>query len=123
MQPTTSPGAEIELGVYSLTDVSSGDSLAQRIHDIVDYGVAADQAGLDVFGVGEHHAQEIAKKLAIQRELFGANRFIGLTDLGGLPHARVRESLDRLAADVAPVLRHESRSAVRRSEVPAGRDR
>jgi alkanesulfonate monooxygenase SsuD/methylene tetrahydromethanopterin reductase-like flavin-dependent oxidoreductase (luciferase family) len=60
MQPTPSQGAAIELGVYSLTDVSPGDSPAQRIRDIVDYGVAADQAGLDVFGVGEHHTAPFA---------------------------------------------------------------
>jgi alkanesulfonate monooxygenase SsuD/methylene tetrahydromethanopterin reductase-like flavin-dependent oxidoreductase (luciferase family) len=55
MPHTSSPRAGIELGVYSLTDISSGDHLEQRIRDVVDYGVAADQAGLEVFGVGEHH--------------------------------------------------------------------
>jgi alkanesulfonate monooxygenase SsuD/methylene tetrahydromethanopterin reductase-like flavin-dependent oxidoreductase (luciferase family) len=60
MQHTPSQNAEIELGIYSLTDVSAGDNLAQRIHDIVAYGVASDQAGLDVFGVGEHHTARFA---------------------------------------------------------------
>ncbi len=54
------PRAEIELGVYSLTDNSTGAHLERRIRDIVDYGVAADQAGLDVFGVGEHHTARFA---------------------------------------------------------------
>lgn len=55
MPHTSSPRPEIELGIYSLTDNSTGEQPERRIRDIVDYGVAADQAGLDVFGVGEHH--------------------------------------------------------------------
>ncbi|MFE4819485.1 LLM class flavin-dependent oxidoreductase [Streptomyces sp. NPDC056704] len=55
MQRTAPTGTEIELGIYSLSDISPGDTGSQRVHDIVDYGVFADQSGLDVFGVGEHH--------------------------------------------------------------------
>lgn len=53
--PFTAPNADIEVGLYSLADMHSADTAARRIRDIVDYGVAADQLGLDVFGVGEHH--------------------------------------------------------------------
>jgi hypothetical protein len=71
MPHTSSPSAGIELGVYSLTDISSGDHLEQRIRDVVDYGVAADQAGLEVFGVGEHNTARFgvsspAQKFATQ---------------------------------------------------------
>ncbi|MEV0039686.1 hypothetical protein [Streptomyces sp. NPDC050804] len=34
-------------------------------------------------------AQETTEKLMLQRELFGANRFIGQVDLGGLPRTSV----------------------------------
>ncbi len=45
----------IELGVFSLTDLAGGASPADRTRDIIDYGVRADELGLDVFGVGEHY--------------------------------------------------------------------
>ena len=47
----------MELGVFSLTDIypGSGDTAASRIDDIIGYGVLAEQTGLDVFGIGEHH--------------------------------------------------------------------
>ncbi|MFJ2263704.1 LLM class flavin-dependent oxidoreductase [Streptomyces sp. NPDC087844] len=60
MQRTTSQGTEVELGVFSLTDIVPGATSAQRVRDIVDAGVFADQAGLDVFGVGEHHTPRFA---------------------------------------------------------------
>lgn len=60
MQRTTPKGTEVELGVYSLADISTGHTAAQRVRDIVDYGVAADQLGLDVFGIGEHRTPRFA---------------------------------------------------------------
>ncbi|MFE4819484.1 hypothetical protein ACFRFU_24260 [Streptomyces sp. NPDC056704] len=52
--------------------------------------------------------QEIAEKLALQRELFGASRFIGLADLSGLPRTSVLHSIEKFASDVAPAVRRES---------------
>jgi alkanesulfonate monooxygenase SsuD/methylene tetrahydromethanopterin reductase-like flavin-dependent oxidoreductase (luciferase family) len=60
MQRTTPNGAEVELGVFSLTDTVPGDTDAQRVRDIVEVGVFAARAGLDVFGVGEHHTPGFA---------------------------------------------------------------
>ncbi len=50
----------MELGVFTFGELDprlSGDSVAvgQRMRDLVDEIVLADQVGLDVFGVGEHH--------------------------------------------------------------------
>jgi probable LLM family oxidoreductase len=47
----------MELGLYSFGEVadSSSGSAAQRLHDLLEEAVLADEAGLDVFGVGEHH--------------------------------------------------------------------
>lgn len=48
------------LGVFSLTDRTGSVSLSERVGDIVDFGAHADAAGLDVFGVGEHHTPRFA---------------------------------------------------------------
>jgi alkanesulfonate monooxygenase SsuD/methylene tetrahydromethanopterin reductase-like flavin-dependent oxidoreductase (luciferase family) len=56
----------MQLGVFSLTDIAADPftgqrpGAARRIADIVDYAVAADSAGLDVFGLGEHHTLDFA---------------------------------------------------------------
>jgi probable LLM family oxidoreductase len=51
----------MELGIYTFAelqpDPTTGESIspAQRIHDLMEEIELADQLGLDVFGVGEHH--------------------------------------------------------------------
>jgi probable LLM family oxidoreductase len=56
----------MELGVYTFAeltpDPSTGRtvSAAQRLRDLVEEIELADQAGLDVFGVGEHHRPDFA---------------------------------------------------------------
>lgn len=57
---------KFELGVYSLADIgvnpTTGEKLTlkQRLDDIVAAAKIADEAGLDVFGVGEHHRHDYA---------------------------------------------------------------
>lgn len=58
MQQRTRP--DVEFGIYSLADISTGQPPSQRVRDIVEFGVFADQMGLDVFGVGEHHTPRFA---------------------------------------------------------------
>lgn len=52
----------MELGVFSLADIypGDGDTAASRTDDITSYGIAAERAGLDVFGIGEHHSRRFA---------------------------------------------------------------
>ncbi|MEW1979613.1 LLM class flavin-dependent oxidoreductase [Citricoccus sp. NPDC079358] len=52
----------MELGVFSLSDIypDSPDTAASRIDDIISYGILAEQHGLDVYGVGEHHTRAFA---------------------------------------------------------------
>jgi alkanesulfonate monooxygenase SsuD/methylene tetrahydromethanopterin reductase-like flavin-dependent oxidoreductase (luciferase family) len=56
----------MQLGVFSLTDIAADPFTAerptatQRVADIVEYAIAADKAGLDVFGLGEHHTLDFA---------------------------------------------------------------
>jgi probable LLM family oxidoreductase len=45
----------MELGLATFADLSSGVSPQQRMRDLLEEAVLADQLGLDVFAVGEHH--------------------------------------------------------------------
>ncbi|MDQ6730905.1 MAG: LLM class flavin-dependent oxidoreductase [Actinomycetota bacterium] len=45
----------MELGVATFADLSSGVSPQQRMTDLIEEAVLADQLGLDVFAIGEHH--------------------------------------------------------------------
>lgn len=56
----------MEIGIYTLADIGSDPhtgktvSAHQRIKEIIDAAKLADEAGLDVFGVGEHHRLDYA---------------------------------------------------------------
>src|SRR3984893_16545381 len=56
----------MELGIYTFADVMSSPetgetiSTAQRLRNLIEEIELADQVGLDVFGVGEHHRPEYA---------------------------------------------------------------
>jgi probable LLM family oxidoreductase len=45
----------MELGLATFADLSSGVSPHQRMQDLIEEGVLAEQLGLDVFAIGEHH--------------------------------------------------------------------
>ena len=45
----------MELGLATFADLSSGVTPEQRMRDLIEEAVLADQLGLDVFAVGEHH--------------------------------------------------------------------
>jgi probable LLM family oxidoreductase len=45
----------MELGLATFADLSSGVSPEQRMRELIEEAVLADQLGLDVFAVGEHH--------------------------------------------------------------------
>src|SRR5258706_5275087 len=59
--PPRAPAQPFELGLYSFveltTDPATGQpvSPAQRLRDLIETIELADQVGLDVFGLGEHH--------------------------------------------------------------------
>jgi len=57
--------ASFEVGIFTfgeLTRDSAGQPLSpsQRLHDLLEWARVADDAGLDVFGVGEHHREDFA---------------------------------------------------------------
>jgi probable LLM family oxidoreductase len=45
----------LEIGIYTFADVAPGASHGERLRRLVEEIELADQVGLDVFGVGEHH--------------------------------------------------------------------
>lgn len=57
---------QFEFGIYTLGDLSADPvtgmaaSASQRIKEIIDAAKIADDAGIDVFGVGEHHRLDFA---------------------------------------------------------------
>src|ERR1700749_4556444 len=50
----------MDLGVATFADLSSGVSPQQRMQDLLEEAELADQLGLDVFAVGEHHRPDFA---------------------------------------------------------------
>jgi probable LLM family oxidoreductase len=50
----------MEVGVYTFAEVGASVSAEQRLRDLVEEIELADQVGLDVFGVGEHHRPDFA---------------------------------------------------------------
>ncbi len=45
----------MELGLATFADLASGVTPEQRMHDLIEEAELADQLGLDLFAVGEHH--------------------------------------------------------------------
>ena len=54
--------APVEIGIDSFAaahdDTSRALSATQRLHDLIEEIEHADQVGLDVFGIGEHHRKD-----------------------------------------------------------------
>ena len=45
----------MEIGVFTFADTREAEGPEQRLREVVEEAVLADEVGLDVFGVGEHH--------------------------------------------------------------------
>ena len=46
--------------MFTFADVREGETAGQRLREVVEEAVLADEVGLDVFGVGEHHRPDFA---------------------------------------------------------------
>jgi probable LLM family oxidoreductase len=63
---TTAPASDFEFGIYTLGDIvadcHTGNTISpkQRLDEVIAAAKLADEAGLDVFGVGEHHRLDFA---------------------------------------------------------------
>ncbi len=75
----------MEFGVYTFGDLARGQSGAipanQRLQEIVAAARLADQAGLHIFGVGEHHRHDysVSAPLVVMSHLAAVTRNIRLT--------------------------------------------
>lgn len=56
-------------------------------------------------------SQQIIEKIMHQYELFSHQRFIAQIDIGGMPFKKVAENIERLATEVAPVIRKETKKS------------
>ncbi len=45
----------MELGLATFADLAAGVSPEQRMKDLIEEATLADELGLDVFAIGEHH--------------------------------------------------------------------
>jgi len=63
----------MELGVYTFAEVAGGDA-GRRLRELVEEMVLADEVGLDVFGVGEHHRRDFAVSAPVVTLAAGAAR-------------------------------------------------
>jgi probable LLM family oxidoreductase len=50
----------VEIGVYTFAELRGGIAPEQRLRDLMEEAEVAEGAGLDVFGVGEHHRPDFA---------------------------------------------------------------
>jgi probable LLM family oxidoreductase len=50
----------MEIGVFTFADTREGSTPEQRLREVVEEAELADEVGLDVFGVGEHHRPDFA---------------------------------------------------------------
>src|SRR3954449_8165917 len=50
----------MELGIYTFAEITPGGDAGQRLREVVEEAEVAEQVGLDVFGVGEHHRADFA---------------------------------------------------------------
>jgi probable LLM family oxidoreductase len=50
----------VEIGVYTFAELRGGTTPDQRLRDLMEEVGVAEEAGLDVFGVGEHHRPDFA---------------------------------------------------------------
>ena len=64
----------MEIGVYTFAELAPSVSPAQRLRNLVEEMELADQVGLDMFGVGEHHRPDFAVSAPAVALAAGAER-------------------------------------------------
>ena len=50
----------MEIGIYTFAELSPSITPEQRMRNLIEEARVADEVGLDVFGVGEHHRPDFA---------------------------------------------------------------
>lgn len=114
----------MELGISTFGDLRADPVTGRpanthgRVLRLLELAKTADQAGLDVPALGEHHRndyrlmvgspQQIIDGILHHHELLGTDRFMAQIEVGGMPEGMVNESLELYATEVAPVIRRET---------------
>ncbi|MEU5567634.1 LLM class flavin-dependent oxidoreductase [Micromonospora musae] len=98
----------MELGILTLSDLQTSldtgkpVTAAQRVADTIGYGMLADQLGIDLFAVGEHHSLEyaVASPAVVLAAIAARTRTIRLTSavtvLSALDPVRVYQDFAQL---------------------------
>ena len=122
----------MEIGVDSfgavISDPATGLAISpvQRMDNLLDEIILAEQVGLDVFGIGEHHRSEFVDSApvvilgaaaartknilltsAVNGVLGGLSRITFQMGVSALPHERMSRSIELLGTRVAPIVRKQ----------------
>ena len=117
----------MEIGIYTFAETSfdptTGRQLdvGRRLQDLLEEIELADEVGLDVFGVGEHHRPDyaVSTPAVILAAAAARTKRIRLTSavsvlssddpltVGPMPHPEVMRAIELLGTEVAPVVRRE----------------
>ena len=68
-----------------------------------DYDAAASLRGANFVGTPE----QVIEKILFQHEIFGHDRFLLQSTVGGIPHEKVLHSIELLGREVAPAVRNQ----------------
>ena len=83
---------DVELGLATFADLSSGVGPQQRMRDLLKEAELAEQ---------------VAEKILFEHELFGNTRYVGQMSLDAVRHPDVLRSIELFGTEVAPVVRAE----------------
>lgn len=99
----------MRIGTYTFAEIGGHAGPEQRLADLVEEAVLAEQAGPEgALLVGDPGA--VKTKLARQCELFGNDRFLAQMSVGPMPPERVLRSIELLGTEVAPAFATEAAS-------------
>jgi hypothetical protein len=127
----------MELGVYTFAELRADQetgktiSAEQRVRNLLEEIELAEQAGLDVFGVGEHHRPDfvvsapavVLGAAAVRTErirLTSAVTVLSSDDPVTMPHDKVMRAIELLGSEVAPAVRKEVARRNEASATPVG---
>ena len=93
---------------YPEVGVATARGHGRRLREVVEEAQLADEVGLDVYGVGEHHREDFAAS---------APAVLLHISMGTMPHEKVLRSIELLGREVAPIVREAMAEEPRRETV------
>lgn len=103
----------MELGIHTFGELVPDPetrrmiSAQERLKQVIHMAVLADEAGLALFGFGEHHRLDFAASAppVVLAAVAQATKRLRL--IGGLPFEKVAQTIELLGSEVLPVVRRE----------------